>query len=75
MRIISKAILLLLYSMNKGIIKSWIGVGGINHCNLPNNKKVRDQVTGVDLIAGANTGFVLGGSVKQALLLETHSCY
>ena len=75
MRIISKAILLLLYSMNKCIIKSWIGVGGINHCNLPNNKKVRDQVTGVDLIAGANTGFVLGGSVKQALLLETHSCY
>ena len=61
--------------MNKCIIKSWIGVGGINHCNLPNNKKVRDQVTGVDLIAGANTGFVLGGSVKQALLLETHSCY
>ena len=61
--------------MNKCIIKSWIGVGGINHCNLPNNKTVRDQVTGVDLIAGANTGFVLGGSVKQALLLETHSCY
>ena len=75
MRIISKAILLLLYSMNKHIIKSWIGVGGINHCNLPNNKKVRDQVTGVDLIVGANTGFFLGGSVKQALLLETHSCY
>lgn len=74
MRIISKAILLLLYSMNRGIIKSWIRVDGINHCNLPNNKKVRDQVTGVDLI-GSNPGFVLGGNVKQALLLETHSCY
>ena len=58
MRIISKAILLFLYSMNKGKIKSWVGVGGINHCNLPNNKKVRDQVTGVDLI-GSNPGFVL----------------
>ena len=74
MRIISKSILLLLYSMNKGKIKSWVGVGGINHCNLPNNKKVRDQVTGVDLF-GSNPGFVLGGNVKQALLLETHSCY
>ena len=74
MRIISKAILLLLYSMNKGIIKSSIRVGGINHCNMPNNKKVRDQVTGVDLI-GSNPGFVLGGNVNQALLLEIHSCY
>ena len=55
MRIISKAILLFLYSMNKGKIKSSVGVGGINHCNLPNNKKVRDQVTEVDLI-GSNPG-------------------
>ena len=74
MRIISKAILLFLYSMNKGKIKSWVGVGGINHCNLPNNKKVRDQVTEVDLI-GSNPGFVLGGHVNKACLLETHSCY